>query len=98
MRVSRRAVQGYEKAGLVRPSGKNAMGHLLYDEEAQERIGLIRLYQGFGFQIKEIAGMLELSEQELVGRLEKRKRGLANRLEEINGAISEINKIIEELK
>ena len=33
--VSRRAVQGYEKAGLVAPSGRNKYGHLLYDEKAQ---------------------------------------------------------------
>lgn len=37
-RVTRRAIQGYEKAGLVLPSGKNKYGYLLYDEEAQRRI------------------------------------------------------------
>lgn len=31
--VSRRAVQGYEKAGLVSPEGKNERGYLLYSEE-----------------------------------------------------------------
>ena len=36
--VSRRAVQGYEKAGIVRPTGKNERGHLLYDEETVEKI------------------------------------------------------------
>lgn len=36
--VSRRAVQGYEKAGLVSASSKNERGHLLYDEYSQKRI------------------------------------------------------------
>ena len=36
LNVSRRAVQGYEKAGLVAPSGKNKYGYLLYGEEARE--------------------------------------------------------------
>ena len=30
--VSRRAVQGYENAGLVRATAKNKYGHLLYGE------------------------------------------------------------------
>ena len=36
--VTRRAVQGYEKAGLVCATDRNKYGHLLYDEESQQRI------------------------------------------------------------
>lgn len=36
--VSRRAVQGYEKAGLVSATDRNKRGYLLYDEKAQEKI------------------------------------------------------------
>lgn len=32
LEVSRRAIQGYEKAGLVVATGRNKYGHLLYDE------------------------------------------------------------------
>ena len=56
--VSRRAVQGYEKAGLVSASGKNERGHLLYDVNAQERIKKIKLYQQLGFSIKEIKDIM----------------------------------------
>lgn len=35
-KVSRRAIQGYEKAGLVSATGKNKRGYLLYDENAQK--------------------------------------------------------------
>ena len=59
--VSRRAVQGYEKAGLVQPSGRNVRGYLIYDSAAQERICTIRRYQRLGFQIKEIIGMYRIS-------------------------------------
>ena len=59
LNVSRRAVQGYEKAGLVAPSGKNKYGHLLYGEQARERIRLIRFYQQLGFQLKEIKNLLD---------------------------------------
>lgn len=59
LKVSRRAVQGYEKVGLVAPSGKNKYGHLLYGEPEQERIRLIRFYQQLGFQLKEIKSLLD---------------------------------------
>lgn len=61
LKVSRRAVQGYEKVGLVAPSGKNKYGHLLYGEPERERIRLIRFYQQLGFSLKEIKSLLEAS-------------------------------------
>ena len=57
--VSRRAVQGYEKAGLVRASGKTKRGYLIYNEETQERIRQIKLYQQLGFSIKEITAIID---------------------------------------
>lgn len=55
LKVSRRAVQGYEKAGLVCASGKNRYGYLIYDEHAQERIRQIKLFQQLGFTLKEMS-------------------------------------------
>lgn len=52
--VARRAIQGYEKIGLVASVGKNKYGYLLYDEEAIEKIRTIKQYQEFGFKVKEI--------------------------------------------
>ena len=52
--ISRRAIQGYENVGLVRPYEKNKYGHLLYDQETVERIEKIRLYHQIGFKVKEI--------------------------------------------
>ena len=59
LKVSRRAVQGYENAGLVSATGKNKYGHLLYDEEAQWRIKQIRLLQQLGFRVKEIKDIID---------------------------------------
>ena len=59
LEVSRRAVQGYENAGLVSATGKNKYGHLLYDEEAQRRIKQIRLLQQLGFKVKEIKEIID---------------------------------------
>lgn len=70
--VSRRAVQGYEKAGLVSASGKNRFGHLLYNEDAQEKIRWIKLYQQLGFQIREINELMNASDVVVKAALEKR--------------------------
>lgn len=52
--VTRRAVQGYERAGLVSATCRNERGYLLYDEEALEKIKKIKLFQEMGFTIREI--------------------------------------------
>ena len=42
--ITRRVVQGYEKAGLVSASGRNKYGYLLYNAKVQKRISQIRLF------------------------------------------------------
>lgn len=59
LKVSRRVIQGYEKAGLVTPSGKNKYGYLLYGESERERVRLIRFYQQLGFSLKEIKHLID---------------------------------------
>ena len=70
--VTRRAVQGYERAGLVSASGKNERGYLLYDGYSQERIKKIRFYQQLGFTIKEIKDVIDAPSDVLKAAIEKR--------------------------
>lgn len=63
--VSRRALQGYEKAGLVISSGRNKYGHLLYDKDAEMRIAQIKFYQQLGFSIKEITMIIDAPDTEI---------------------------------
>ncbi len=74
--VSRRAVQGYEKAGLVRATGKNKMGHLLYDAATQERIGTISMYRKMGFSIKEIKVIIDEPPISVIPILKKQMKKL----------------------
>lgn len=69
--VTRRAVQGYEKRGLVKPSARNKYGHLLYDDHAQKRIALIKDYQKLGFKLKEIESLIDAPSQVVKEALEK---------------------------
>ena len=81
LEVSRRAVQGYENAGLVSATGKNKYGHLLYDEEAQRRIKQIRLLQQLGFRVKEIKDIIDAPEEVLRKAVERQIESLKAEIE-----------------
>ena len=81
LEVSRRAVQGYENAGLVSATGKNKYGHLLYDEEAQWRIKQIRLLQQLGFRVKEIKDIIDAPDEVLRKAVERQIESLKAEIE-----------------
>jgi DNA-binding transcriptional MerR regulator len=58
--ITRRAIQGYEEIGLVRASDKNKYGYLLYGESELKRIEKIKMYQEFGFKLKEIKEIIDV--------------------------------------
>ena len=62
--ASRRAVQGYEALGIVRASGKNKYGHLIYDEAALEQIRQIKFYRDMGFSRLDIITLLDCGDEE----------------------------------
>ena len=93
--VSRRAVQGYEKAGLVSPVGKNVRGYLLYDKNTRERINRIKLYQQFGFTIKEITWLIDAPVDELKNALEKQVEKMKEERKEMDALIEEAQRLID---
>ncbi len=95
--VSRRAVQGYEKAGLVTATGKNQRGYLLYDDESQARIKKIKLFQEMGFSLKEIANIIDAPDEILKEVLEKQIKKLENDIEHKSNIIHCVNEIISQL-
>lgn len=70
LQVSRRAIQGYEKLGLILASGKNDRGHLLYDAKTRDRIKAIKFYQQLGFSLKEISTIIDAPNEVLKEALE----------------------------
>ena len=92
--VSRRAVQGYEKAGLVSSTGKTERGYLLYDVNSQERIKNIRLYQQLGFSIKEIKEIIDAPKSVKKAALEERIKKLKEEGENIEKLIIKANELI----
>lgn len=92
--VSRRAVQGYEQAGLVHASGKNRYGYLLYDEAAVEKIRSIKQYQDFGFSVKKIKILLDASEREYVDMLNERLMAMKCEFDALKRNIDSIERLI----
>ena len=90
--ISRRAIQGYEKAGLVSATGKTARGYLLYDEISQDRIKKIKLFQDMGFSVKEIREIIDAPPSTIKSALEKQLM----KLKEECKRKSEIIRITEE--
>ena len=97
LKVSRRAVQGYENAGLVSASGKNRYGYLMYDAYSQERIRQIKLFQQLGFTIKEIKEIIDapndVLKEVLCDRVEKLKENRGH----IDVLICRVYELIETL-
>lgn len=94
-KVSRRAVQGYEKAGIVKPTGKNKMGYLLYDTATQERIGMIRMYQDIGFSIREIKEIIDAPKTSAIPILENQLKKLKGERSRIEGRIEMLYDLIQ---
>ena len=88
LNISRRAVQGYEAHGLVRPSGRTKHGYLLYDPAARERVAQIRRYQQYGFALKEIGPLLEAPPARRKQQLEERMQALLQTRTELDNIIT----------
>ena len=95
--VTRRAVQGYEKEGLVSAVGKNKYGYLLYDEIGVERIRTIRFLQKTGLSLRQIRDMIDApaacQKEVLLLQVEK----LETRRAELSELIAGIQQYIENL-
>ena len=98
LEVSRRAVQGYENAGLVSATGKNKYGHLLYDEEAQRRIKQIRLLQQLGFRVKEIKEIIDAPDEVLRKAVERQIESLKAEIEYKEEIIRQAKKMVNTSK
>ena len=98
LEVSRRAVQGYENAGLVSATGKNKYGHLLYDEDALRRIKQIRLLQQLGFRVKEIKDIIDAPEEVLRKAVERQIESLKAEIEYKEEIIRQAKKMVNTSK
>ena len=95
--ISRRTVQGYEKQGLVKATGRNTRGYLLYDSQMQAEIRKVRQFQNFGFQVKEIKTLMILPKTDLRDRLAAQKDVLEQKGVELSEQLALLTEMIEQL-
>lgn len=95
--VSRRAVQGYEKAELVSASGKNERGYLLYDINSRERIKRIKFFQELGFTLREIKDIIDAPNCVLKAALKERIDEIKKEGEHMEVLIGKANELMERL-
>ena len=96
--VSRRAMQGYEKHGLIRATGRSERGYLLYDAAAQQRIRQIKRYQEFGFQVKEIQQLLRMPPSVLKEILFAKRQKLLESRQRLEETIQNITELINTIE
>ena len=92
--VTRRAVQCYEQEERVASTGKNKYGYLLYDEEAVKRIQEIKMYQDFGFALKDIKVLFASSEETYKEQMNKKLREMKKQLNELEENVARMEELI----
>jgi len=94
--ASRRAVQGYEKLGIVSASGRNKYGHLIYDGMALDRIRMIKFYRDMGFSGKEVKKLMASTKEEQKNMIRDRISEINEKIDRLSRLIFEAEKIIHE--
>lgn len=58
--VTVRTLHHYDEIGLLRPSGRSAVGYRQYDDQDLERLQEVLFYRELGFGLDEIAGLVDI--------------------------------------
>ena len=92
--VTRRAVQWYERHGLVESCGKTERLYLLYDDRAVDKVKRIKALQNYGFSISEISEYFGKKPGEQKNMLLSKLNKLREQRRQINSSIKEIEKTV----
>lgn len=95
--VSRRVIQCYEKAGLMKSTDKNKYGYLLYAEEMLVRAKRIRFLQELGFRLNDIKNIIDAPREVMKEALERRVKKLEEETARLNQIIKEAIEYMETL-
>ena len=95
--ISRRTVQGYEKKGIVKPSGKNKYGYLLYDKSEIEKIAFAQFLQSMGFSLDEIAHIMRADNSEKARIIGLQIEVMKQKIDNLNSVLEKSLLILENL-
>ena len=86
--VSIRALQYYDKIGLLHPAEYTEAGYRLYDDTALERLQQILLFRALAFSLKEIQSILQSPDFDRDKALEQQIRLLTLKKEHLDNLIT----------
>ncbi|MDO4466056.1 MAG: MerR family transcriptional regulator [Bacillota bacterium] len=95
--VTRRAIQGYEKYRLLEPSSKTNRGYLLYEDSCIERVNQIKMFQKFGFKVREIEMYIDAKPEILKEVLILKEKELQGKKEDLEETIQQLEHLIHQL-
>lgn len=92
--LSRRTLQYYDEQGLVRPK-RTKENYRLYDKEDLSKLWRLLLYKEMGFQLEDIAVLIERPEEETRWILEERLISIHAEIEKLSRIYRFTEKILE---
>lgn len=98
--VTVRAVQFYDKEGLLKPEGYSEGGRRLYGEEGLKTLQIICMYRELGLSLTEIKSVLsdeDNSRKILLGYLKERAKSLDNEIKQKLSARDSVKVVINYL-
>lgn len=96
--ISVRALQYYDKIGLLKPKKHPENGYRVYTQKEVDRLQEILLLKGLGFPLKDIEDLLNASDYDRLEALKLHRSLIKRRLEEIRLLADTINQSIKEME
>lgn len=95
--VSPRTLHYYDEIKLLHPSSHGENRYRYYDEEAMLRLQQILFYREMGLSLKEIRGVLDQPDFDVVKALKSHRETLQQRVERLQRLIGTVEKTIHHL-
>jgi len=89
--VTIRTLHHYDEIGLLSPSGRSASGYRIYEESDIERLQQILFYKELGFDLKEIATIVDDPGTDALGHLRRQRTLLLARIERLGAMVDAID-------
>jgi DNA-binding transcriptional MerR regulator len=93
--VTIRTLHHYDEIGLLSPVGRSAAGYRLYEESDVERLQQILFYRELGFDLEEIATILDDPGTDALGHLRRQRALLTERIGRLSAMVEAIDYEVE---
>lgn len=93
-----RALQHYDRIGLLSPGSRSSSGYRLYGEEDLIKLQQVLLLKSMGFGLKDIAGMVSAAASDRETSLKKHRAMLAEKLGQLNSLIRLVDRSLEAIR